>query len=35
MRAYQKPTWDKRETLQAISAQVGCISPFFAECVVN
>jgi hypothetical protein len=31
-RAYEKPTFVAGPMLQAVTAQVGCISPFFFEC---
>jgi hypothetical protein len=31
-RIYEKPTFEKRDTLQAVTAQVPCVSPFLVGC---
>jgi len=33
-RIYEKPTFEKRDTLQAVTAQVPCVSPFLIGCGV-
>jgi hypothetical protein len=32
MKTYQKPTFEMGPTLQAVTAQVGCVSPFIIDC---
>jgi hypothetical protein len=32
MKTYEKPTFVKRDTLQAVTAQVPCVSPFLINC---